>query len=124
MARLDQRDPRNADGAWFVDTRCIDCDTCRELVPDLFDDVGGQSVVVRQPADSRAERRAWLAAEACPTQSIGRTPRPARPAGLYPLQLDGPVSYLGHTSEDSHRPHAEMHTRLTGLVTRMRAAAA
>jgi len=101
MARLDQRDPRNVEGAWFVDTRCIDCDTCRELVPDLFDDAGGQSVVVRQPADRRAERRAWLAAEACPTSSIGRTPRTTRPADLYPLQLDGPVSYLGHTSEDS-----------------------
>ncbi|MDQ6697125.1 MAG: MBL fold metallo-hydrolase, partial [Actinomycetota bacterium] len=101
MARLDQRDPRNVDGAWFVDTRCIDCDTCRELVPDLFDDAGGQSVVVQQPTDAGAERRAWLAAEACPTQSIGRAPRSPRPTGLYPLLLDGPVSYLGHTSEDS-----------------------
>jgi glyoxylase-like metal-dependent hydrolase (beta-lactamase superfamily II) len=102
VARIDQRHPRNAAGPWFVDTRCIDCDTCRELVPDLFGDVGGQSVVVRQPAATAdAERHAWLAAEACPTQSIGRMPRTARPADLYPLRLDGPVSYLGHTSEDS-----------------------
>lgn len=101
MARIDQRHPRNADGSWFVDTRCIDCDTCRELVPELFGDVGGQSVVIRQPVAADAERQAWLAAEACPTQSIGRSPRTARPAALYPLRLDGPVSYLGHTSEDS-----------------------
>jgi len=101
VARLDQRDARNAQGAWFVDTRCIDCDTCRELVPTLFDDIGGQTVVIRQPTDAWSERRAWLAAEACPTQSIGRMPRTPRPPQLYPHHLDGPVSYLGHTSEDS-----------------------
>ena len=104
MARIDQRDPRNADGPWFVDTRCIDCGTCRELIPELFAAVSGgdeQSVVAVQPVGDDGERRAWLAAEACPTQSIGRTPRALRPPGLYPLHVDGPVYDLGHTSEDS-----------------------
>jgi glyoxylase-like metal-dependent hydrolase (beta-lactamase superfamily II) len=104
MARIDQRDARNADGPWFVDTRCIDCGTCRELIPDLFAAVSGgdeQSVVAVQPVDDDGEHRAWLAAEACPTRSIGRTPRTPRPAGLYPLHVDGPVYDLGHTSEDS-----------------------
>ncbi len=104
MARIDQRDPRNAEGAWFVDTRCIDCGTCRDLVPELFAAVAGggdQSIVAVQPAGPDGEHRAWLAAEACPTQSIGRTPRTPRPPGLYPLHVDGPVYDLGHTSEDS-----------------------
>lgn len=113
MARLDQRDPGNATGAWYVDQRCIDCGTCREQSPDLFGARGNQSVVIRQPvvcdsgpgSDSEIagsqERRAWLAADACPTQSIGRSPRTPRPAALYPHHLDGPVWDLGHTSEDS-----------------------
>lgn len=101
MARLDQRDRRNADGAWFVDTRCIDCGTCRELVPELFAEVGDQSIVSRQPTDPEAEHRAWLAAEACPTFSIGRSPRTSRPTDLFPLPVDGPVFDLGHTSEAS-----------------------
>ncbi len=102
MARIDQRDPRNADGPWFVDTRCIDCGTCRDLVPELFAAVrGDQSIVTVQPDDADGEHRAWLAAEACPTQSIGRTPRTPRPQGLYPLPVDGPVYDLGHTAEDS-----------------------
>jgi glyoxylase-like metal-dependent hydrolase (beta-lactamase superfamily II) len=101
MARIDQRDARNADGPWFVDTRCIDCGTCRDLVPELFDAVGDQSLVAVQPSGPDGEHRAWLAAEACPTQSIGRTPRTPRPPGLYPLHVDGPVYDLGHTSEDS-----------------------
>ncbi|MBW3615107.1 MAG: MBL fold metallo-hydrolase [Actinobacteria bacterium] len=98
---MDQRDPRNAGGAWFVDTRCIDCGTCRELVPELFGSVGGQSVVTVQPSTPGGEHRAWLAAEACPTQSIGRSPRTPRPQGLYPLPVDGPVHDLGYTSEAS-----------------------
>ena len=101
MARIDQRHPSNAVGAWFVDTRCIDCGTCRELVPELFASVADQSVVAAQPRGPDDEGRAWLAAGACPTQSIGRTPRTARPPRLFPLHVDGPVYDLGHTSEDS-----------------------
>jgi len=101
VARLADRHPGNVDGAWFVDTRCIDCGTCRELVPDLFGETGIQSVVQNQPRDPEGEHRAWLAAAACPTASIGRSPRTPRPDGLFPLVVDGPVSDLGHTSEDS-----------------------
>ena len=101
MARLDQRHGANAPGPWFVDTRCIDCGTCRELIPELFGEAGEQAVVVRQPHDDGGERRAWLAAEACPTRSIGRMPRTSRPPGCYPLEVDGPVWDLGHTSPDS-----------------------
>jgi glyoxylase-like metal-dependent hydrolase (beta-lactamase superfamily II)/ferredoxin len=101
VARIDQRDRRNAEGPWFVDTRCIDCGTCRELVPSLFAETGDQSVVAVQPAGPEDEHRAWLAAEACPTRSIGRSPRTARPPALYPLPVDGPVHDLGHTSEAS-----------------------
>lgn len=101
MARLDQRHPGNVAGPWYVDSRCIDCGTCRELAPELFGDARFQSVVVGQPRDPDGEHQAWLAAEACPTSSIGRTPRTARPSGLYPWRIDGPVHDLGYTSEDS-----------------------
>ena len=36
MARVDLRNQANAAGDWFVDTRCIDCGTCRDIAPDLF----------------------------------------------------------------------------------------
>ena len=55
MARVDLRHPANAAGDWFVDERCIDCGTCRELAPALFADVGPQSVVSRQPASPADE---------------------------------------------------------------------
>ncbi|MQL97560.1 hypothetical protein Taro_030255, partial [Colocasia esculenta] len=49
------RRPQNAEGDFFVDERCIDCDACRWLAPETFRRVGGQSAVFRQP-NSEEER--------------------------------------------------------------------
>lgn len=118
MARTDLRHPQNADGNWFVDTRCIDCGTCRDIAPDLFMAVGDHSVVRRQPATASAgdATDAWLAAQACPTSSIGTLSRQPRPGRLYPREIEpgSGVSDLGYCSEDSfgasawfvHRPEA------------------
>jgi glyoxylase-like metal-dependent hydrolase (beta-lactamase superfamily II)/ferredoxin len=87
MARPDLRHPDNIDGDWFVDTRCIDCGTCRDLSPGIFADVDGLSVVAEQPVGAPAELDAWLAAEACPTRSIGTLSRSPRPGRLYPREI-------------------------------------
>ncbi len=108
MARPDLRHPKNSDGDWFVDTRCIDCGTCRDIAPDLFIAVGDHSVVRRQPepggGDATAETTAaWLAAQACPTNSIGTLSRQRRPGRLYPREVEpgSGVFDLGYCSEDS-----------------------
>ena len=44
MARLDLRHPDNASGDWYVDERCIDCGTCRELSPAQFGTTSDQSM--------------------------------------------------------------------------------
>lgn len=100
MARADLRHPANAAGEWFVDTRCIDCGTCRELAPTVFVARGGTSVVARQP-DVALE--AELAAQACPTQSIGTVSRRLRPGRLYPKEIaDGTgVFDCGYAAESS-----------------------
>src|SRR5579872_300023 len=112
MARVDLRNPANAEGDWFVDTRCIDCGTCRDVAPAMFTAAGGWSVVARQPSGSGATVDAWLAAQACPTASIGTASRQARPGRLYPHQIAPGVFDCGYCSEDSfgasawfvHRP--------------------
>ena len=106
MARLDQVHPQNAAGSWFVDTRCIDCDTCRQLDPAMFGRRDGQSVVTQQPAGPDAETWAWRAALACPTQSIGARHRPPRPSRLFPMELADGVHYCGFNSEDSYGANA------------------
>jgi glyoxylase-like metal-dependent hydrolase (beta-lactamase superfamily II)/ferredoxin len=118
MARPELRHPKNSDGDWFVDTRCIDCGTCRDIAPELFVAVGDHSVVRRQPDSGSAGEAtdAWLAAQACPTNSIGTLSRRRRPGRLYPREIEpgSGVFDLGYCSEDSfgasawfvHRPEA------------------
>lgn len=55
MAHLTQRRPENIDGDFYVDSTCINCDTCRWMAPDVFYEVGDQSAVQYQPINS-AER--------------------------------------------------------------------
>jgi glyoxylase-like metal-dependent hydrolase (beta-lactamase superfamily II)/ferredoxin len=103
VARVDLRHPANAAGDWFVDERCIDCGTCRDVAPALFGDVGPQSVVISQPTDPADEIEAWLAAQACPTQSIGTETRRTRPGRLYPREITphSDVFDCGYCSPDS-----------------------
>jgi glyoxylase-like metal-dependent hydrolase (beta-lactamase superfamily II) len=119
MARLDQVHPANVDGDWFVDARCIDCEACRLLAPEVFVRRSGQSVVGAQPAGAD-DPSAWRAALSCPTQSIGtrtRHPRP-RAADLLPVEVeDGSgVSYCGYNSEDSYGANAFFAERPAGNV--------
>lgn len=117
MARSDLRHPANAAGDWFVDTRCIDCGTCREIAPLIFTDTGGSSVVQRQPGEAGAID-AWLAAQACPTMSIGTVSRRTRPGRLYPREVapDSGVFDLGYCSEDSFGASAWFVVRPEGNV--------
>jgi glyoxylase-like metal-dependent hydrolase (beta-lactamase superfamily II)/ferredoxin len=102
VARTDLRHPDNVAGDWFVDTRCIDCGTCRDIAPELFGAIDDLSVVVAQP-DASTRLDAWLAAQACPTRSIGTLSRQPRPGRLYPREIeDGSgVFDCGYCSEDS-----------------------
>ena len=117
MARVDLRNDANVDGDWFVDTRCIDCGTCREIAPALFVSHYDASVVARQP-DQSDEFDAWLAAQACPTSSIGTRSRRPRPGRLYPREVDdgSGVFDLGYCSEDSFGASAWLVARPHGNV--------
>jgi glyoxylase-like metal-dependent hydrolase (beta-lactamase superfamily II)/ferredoxin len=101
-------DPRrivagNVEGEFFVDTSCIDCDTCRQLAPATFGDDGEHAFVRAQPSSPAEVRAALRALIACPTGSIGtRGPNEASAVrDDFPMQVVGPVSYLGFTSPDS-----------------------
>ncbi len=104
MARLDLRHPDNAIGEWYVDERCIDCGSCRELAPDLFGLTREQSIVTRQPSTAPTDvTDVWLAAQACPTQSIGTATHQPRPGRLYPHEIEAGtgVHDCGYNSERS-----------------------
>jgi glyoxylase-like metal-dependent hydrolase (beta-lactamase superfamily II)/ferredoxin len=103
MALLRDRVPENVPGEFFVDLTCIDCDTCRQLAPEVFADAGEYSFVRIQPQDAEATRRAMRALLACPTGSIGTLhPNNARDVKLdFPLHLEHGVYYCGFNSPKS-----------------------
>ncbi|MGD1907708.1 MAG: ferredoxin [Leptolyngbyaceae cyanobacterium] len=50
MATLQRRRSDNLAGDLYVDSSCIDCDTCRWMAPETFSRIGDQSAVHHQPA--------------------------------------------------------------------------
>jgi glyoxylase-like metal-dependent hydrolase (beta-lactamase superfamily II)/ferredoxin len=105
MARLENRLPHNAEGNFFVDDRCIDCDTCRSLAPTLFARAADfeQSFVKRQPGSPDEERQALMALVACPTAAIGTIRKMDVTPGVqaFPTPVSEDVYYCGFTSEAS-----------------------
>ncbi len=71
MATPSKRRPENIDGDFFVDSTCIDCDTCRWMAPATFNRANGQSVVYKQPKNQNEKTKAAQALLSCPTASIG-----------------------------------------------------
>src|ERR1044072_4910392 len=103
MANLQQRLPENVPGYFFVNSSCIDCDTCSQLAPNVFRDHGEQCSVHRQPQTEAETQLAMMALVACPTGSIGTTEKHDAHLGIdaFPAHLDENVYFCGFTSESS-----------------------
>lgn len=104
MASLQKRRPENGPGLFYVDSTCIDCDTCRWMAPDIFSDIGDQSAVTQQPEGPEERLRAALALVACPTASIG-TAEPVDEVKIaaksFPRLIAENVYHCGYHSEKS-----------------------
>src|SRR5262245_60553905 len=104
MANVRKRVPEDVPGDFFVDTTCIDCDTCRQLAPAVFAEGPGHAFVHRQPATPPDRRRALHALVSCPTGSIGSRggDRPQSVLDDFPLAVEEPVFYCGFNSPKSY----------------------
>jgi ferredoxin len=70
MADPARRHALNAAGPWFVDARCISCDTCTDVSPEIFGRDEARKAYVRayQPEDEALFRSAL---ESCPVEAVG-----------------------------------------------------
>jgi len=104
MANVKKRVPENVPGAFFVDTTCIDCDTCRQLAPATFGETAAYAFVHAQPRSAEETRQALRALLACPTGSIGTVQRHRLDVvrSDFPLHLDAGVFYCGFNSPKSY----------------------
>lgn len=70
MADPRRRHPLNIPGPWFVDDRCISCDTCTDISPEIFGrDEARKAYVRAQLGQDGSLFRAAL--ESCPVEAVG-----------------------------------------------------
>jgi len=105
MADRNKRLDSNVPGNFYVDATCINCDTCRQLAPNSFEEIGEFSAVSRQPERDEHVHQAYQALLACPVGSIG-TERSDKlrlkdAMATFPLHLEDGVYYCGFNSEKS-----------------------
>ena len=105
MANQAKRLSTNVEGNFFVDSTCINCDTCRQLAPKSFREVGDYSAVVNQPESQGQVHQAYQALLACPVGSIGtehsNKAKLQAAKASFPIHLEGGVYYCGYNSEKS-----------------------
>lgn len=105
MAHLKQRRSQNVSGDFYVDSTCIDCDTCRWMAPEVFHRDGEQSAVYHQPTSETERLRSLQALLACPTSSIGTVEKPQdikEAQQSFPLLIEDNVYDCGYHSEKSY----------------------
>ena len=103
MATGAHRLSTNAPGDFYVDSTCIDCDTCRWMAPATFDRAREQSRVHRQPVGAEEVAAAERALLACPTGSIKTEAKRDLEAARdsFPLPVDEEVFHCGFHAESS-----------------------
>src|SRR5437879_13777389 len=72
MANKSKRLANNVGDNFFVDSTCINCDTCRQLASATFAENDDFSSVYRQPVGDAEVHAAYQALVACPVCSIRR----------------------------------------------------
>jgi glyoxylase-like metal-dependent hydrolase (beta-lactamase superfamily II) len=119
MAKDSLRRHENAPGEFFVDSTCIDCDTCRWVARGMFSREGSMSAVTRQPVGEAERLAAFRALLSCPTASIGCTGDKKdlyEAAQTFPFPIAENVYYLGYASEHSFGAASYLILRKDGNV--------
>ena len=105
MANKSKRLDNNVGDNFFVDSTCINCDTCRQLAPATFAESDDFSSVYRQPVGDAQVHAAYQALVACPVGSIGTLQsdkaQMQQAVASFPMKLDNHIYYNGFNSEKS-----------------------
>ncbi|MEO0456029.1 MAG: MBL fold metallo-hydrolase [Cyanobacteria bacterium P01_A01_bin.114] len=119
MAHLKDRRAQNIEGDFYVDSTCIDCDTCRWMAPKIFSRAEGQSAVQHQPVNDKERLAALQALLACPTASIGTVEKPMdmkQAQASLPILVEDNVYHCGYHSEKSYAAASYFIQRAEGNI--------
>jgi glyoxylase-like metal-dependent hydrolase (beta-lactamase superfamily II)/ferredoxin len=103
MANPTQAVAENVPGDFFVDSTCIDCDTCRQVAPHTFGEAADTAFVKSQPVSAVERHQAMQALVCCPTGSIGTLSHTSGKEVMadFPLLIERNVFYCGFNSPKS-----------------------
>lgn len=103
LASRRKRLPENASGDFYVDSTCIDCETCQWVAPRSFAQAATTSYVYQQPTNKVDQHRALMALIACPVGAIGSTEKYdfAEAIAAFPEHLEDNVYSCGFHSAAS-----------------------
>jgi glyoxylase-like metal-dependent hydrolase (beta-lactamase superfamily II) len=105
----------NAEGAWYVDTACINCRAAQTVAPGLIIERDGQSVFAHQPATEAEVMEAWRARLLCPTASVhGTEESDAVATEAFPEAMTNGVFRLGYNARSSWGAHSFLIERTRG----------
>ncbi|MEG4406573.1 MBL fold metallo-hydrolase [Microcoleus sp. MON2_D5] len=119
MANINRRRTENINGNFYVDSTCIDCDTCRWMAPEVFGQAGEQSAVYHQPTNEAEEMRSLAALLSCPTSSIGTVEKPKKIKEVQqnlPALVAEKVYHCGYHSEKSYAAASYLIVRPNGNI--------
>ncbi|WP_293146404.1 MULTISPECIES: MBL fold metallo-hydrolase [unclassified Microcoleus] len=119
MANINRRRTENISGNFYVDSTCIDCDTCRWMAPEVFTQAGEQSAVYQQPTNETAEMRGLAALLSCPTSSIGTVEKPKNIKEVQqhlPALVTENIYHCGYHSEKSYGAASYLIVRPEGNI--------
>jgi glyoxylase-like metal-dependent hydrolase (beta-lactamase superfamily II) len=114
MAQYSRRHPENADGPWFVDDSCFNCDASRQCAPGLLAERGDQSIFIRQPSTPEEVLAATRAMLICPTASIGVVGAKPDTEGAFPLEVAEGLYLCGYASPKAYGANAWFVQRAAG----------
>lgn len=119
MATPQQKRAENIEGDFYVDSSCIDCDTCRWMASMVFNRQGSQSAVYHQPDTEIESEKAFQALLSCPTASIGTADKPKNIKQIQetlPIQIAANVFHCGYHAKASYGAASYLIQRPEGNV--------
>jgi len=119
MAKYSMTNKNNVEGNFFVDTRCIGCNTCVRLAPEIFTLENDLSYVKEQPLNEEQTFKSILAILSCPVFSIGMKKDKQKikeVANTLPLHLENDIYFCSFNSQKSYGANSYFIKREKGNI--------
>ena len=119
MAKYSMTNENNVEGNFFVDTKCINCNTCTRIAPETFIIKNELSYVNKQPITKEQKYKSILAILSCPVFSIGMKKDKQKikeVANTLPLRLKDNVYFCSFNSEKSYGANSYFIQREKGNI--------